>query len=610
MNKYKTLLNILTQIRKEAPSNYKRYYPLENDTEGINAANSKAYIHLFLKVKFGLLTFKEREEFVSDGTNDGGIDGYYIDEELKKVYFIQSKFRTNEANFEGKDIKIEEILKMDLDRITKGETTYEDGTKYSGKIQGLIRKIQEIDDYPKYKEEVVLLANLKKTILSKLKPITLFPTEIYDFERCYNELVFPVISGTFYNPSELKITINVSNYGGSNKIDYYVNTEIGESNIAILFVPTKEIGRILNKFKNSILKFNPRSFLELSSGSVNSNIKKSITDFKTNEFALFNNGITMLSDNTFYKDRIGKRNEAELIITNPQIINGGQTAFTLSRIYEDLLKNSDNLEDFENKEVLLKVITFNEEFTSGSEADKLNLIEQISKATNNQTQVTEADRRSNEKVQIELQENIYNEFGYFYERKKGEFGDGIRSKYIDRSQLIDREVFLRVCLTINGSTAQSRRGSQKQIFKKETFSEILKDPSLYKKYFYGYVVLQNMNRIQKQFDKDENNKFGVAQYANGLRYGKMAVINVVSDSFKKNYKSLEEFNNLAEVEALKILNQWAGFESYIKGKKANNKYFREVIDPETGITSLEVNFDNYYKGRTINTDLNSFFRNK
>ncbi len=451
MSKYQTLVNILDELRKEAPAEYKRYYPIESNIEELNKARARSYIHLFLKVKFGLLQFQERESFITDDKSDGGIDGYFIDQENKIIYFIQSKFRINEKNFENKNIELDELLNMDLDRITKGEQSYADGTKYNNKIQQLIDNIQNIDDYVKYEEKVILLANLKDKYKTKLKPITLFPTIIFDYQKSYEELLFPVVSGTFYNPKELKITINVTNYGGSNRIDYYVDTEVKECNISVLFVPTEEIGRILYKYKNSILKFNPRSFLELASGSVNQNIKESITDLKSNDFALFNNGITMLSDNTFYSDRVGKRNEAALIVTNPQIINGGQTAFTLSRIYEEHLKDGKNLDIFKTKEVLLKVITFDhdEENESIVDPEKLKLIESISRATNNQTAVTEADRRSNDKIQVDLQQNIFKEFGYFYERKKGEFGDGIRFKYIDRTKIVDRETFLRVVISIS-----------------------------------------------------------------------------------------------------------------------------------------------------------------
>ena len=116
-------------------------------------------------------------------------------------------------------------------------------------------------------------------------------------------------------------------------------------------------------------------------------------------------------------------NRAQLRITNPQIINGGQTGFALHQIYEEGVKKGDTEEYFKNKEVLVKIITFIDSQTSQEGSQKLQLIESVSKATNQQTNVTEADRRSNDKIQVEVQKRIYEEFGYFYERKRGEFWD-------------------------------------------------------------------------------------------------------------------------------------------------------------------------------------------
>lgn len=97
--KYKTLVNILDQIRKDAPQEFRRYHVLDTDIEKANQARARAFIHLFLKVRFGLLDFKEREYFITDKSNDGGIDAYYINKETKTVYVIQSKFRTSQDNF-------------------------------------------------------------------------------------------------------------------------------------------------------------------------------------------------------------------------------------------------------------------------------------------------------------------------------------------------------------------------------------------------------------------------------------------------------------------------------------------------------------------------------
>jgi len=193
-NKYNILLNVLDTLRKEAPQEYKKYHPLDSEQEKLNKARSRAYIHLFLKVKFGLLDFLERENYVTDESQDGGIDAYYIDNQNKVIYFIQSKFRITQKNFESKDIALEEILSMDIDRITDGEDSDENNIKYNNKILKFIREISSIDDIGKYTYKAIILANLKNKIKpSQIKKLTGgFAGEVYNFERCYNELLFPL----------------------------------------------------------------------------------------------------------------------------------------------------------------------------------------------------------------------------------------------------------------------------------------------------------------------------------------------------------------------------------------------------------------------------------
>lgn len=112
----------------------------------------------------------------------------------------------------------------------------------------------------------------------------------------------------------------------------------------------------MDRYKNSILKYNPRSYIELYGAKVNAAIRDTILSTRGNEFALLNNGITILSDETSINERIGPRNKAQLHLRNPQVINGGQTAYTLSMVYDECIANG-TLEHFDNKEGLVKVIT-------------------------------------------------------------------------------------------------------------------------------------------------------------------------------------------------------------------------------------------------------------
>ena len=112
--KYETLLNTLDKICEEAPDNFVSYKVDKNNTEALNQARAKAFIHLFLKVKCGMASFSERHNFITEGTQDGGVDAYYIDRENKKLLLIQSKFRATKDNFEKKKITANDLVSMEF----------------------------------------------------------------------------------------------------------------------------------------------------------------------------------------------------------------------------------------------------------------------------------------------------------------------------------------------------------------------------------------------------------------------------------------------------------------------------------------------------------------
>lgn len=102
------------------------------------------------------------------------------------------------------------------------------------------------------------------------------------------------------------INLDLSNENAGSKISYTVDTRYGECDITVLFVPTIEIAKTFHRYKNSMLRFNPRSYLELEGAKVNAAIRDTIVQSDKNEFALYNNGITMLSDETNLNERIGQ----------------------------------------------------------------------------------------------------------------------------------------------------------------------------------------------------------------------------------------------------------------------------------------------------------------
>ncbi|MBN2590828.1 MAG: AIPR family protein [Sedimentisphaerales bacterium] len=585
--KYEILIKILDQIRTEATTKYlKKYMPDQVNSELIDYARSRAYIHLFLKVSFGLLDFDEREHYITDGSYDGGIDGYYINSENKTIYLIQSKFRTNSKNFETKEIELEEILAMDINRVLDGELHDEAGNEYSGKIKQLQREISNIDDITRYSYKVIIIANLKKIQQAFLRRLTDgYAVEIFNYEKCYEKLVFPVITGTYFNASDLNINIDLSNKNAGSKISYSVKTKISECEITVLFVPTIEIARIMNKYKNSILKYNPRSYLELDGQSIHKAIKETILQKETNEFALYNNGITMLSEETNITEKMGQKNRAKLTVKNPQIINGGQTSFTLSRIYEENIARAEEI--FNEKEVLLKVITLKD---NDSDEQKLQFIDEISTATNKQTPVINADKFANDVLHQKLQHIIFDRYGLLYERKRGEYADGLYNKYIDHNLIIERNLFLRIYYSANGLI---NKGIQKKLFQKNDLtSKILTDGVGLDRTFVGLKVFNALLDKKHPNQKTDKKIYALVYIYNQLYF----------DDYQKN-----GFANF-ETNIKNVKQQWGDF---VKAKLITLPKKRKVkvnkITGESEIIEIERKNFNY---PNLEKDVREYFSQK
>jgi hypothetical protein len=568
MTKYEILLNILDQIRNESNGTVfaQRYLPSATETEQLNQARGRAFVHLYLKVRFGLLNFKEREHLVTDGGYDGGIDGYYIDQDEKLVYFLQSKFRTTERNFLEKQIGLEEVLVIDITRILDGHQNDERGNKYNGKILQLQREISSVGDIARYKYKVIILANLDIPPARVSRLVGNIPCEVIDYSKCFDLLVFPVISGTYFNASDLVIHLDLSNKNAGSKISYTVDTRYGECDITVLFVPTVEIARSFYRYKNSILKFNPRSYLELAGADVNEAISQTILQDGKNEFALYNNGITMLSDETNLNEKIGQRNKAQLNIKNPQIINGGQTAYTLSRIFEE-----QNFEErvFLGKEVLLKIITLSNE-SGASMDDKLKLIDAISTATNRQTTVLPADRYSHDRIHLDIQAALFERFGLLYERKRGEFEDGIHLGYISRSQVVERNLFFRVFHAANG---RINVAATKRIFASLSQTDLPMPSDLeLDRFYFGYLCLPFFGNKLIGNSKKKREIFAKI-YAMVIRYMP---------------ESIEGLTSIDPKNIGRLQNDWA---SFISAHAKDPLFLKKTPHPITGdwITYFEKN---------------------
>ena len=210
-------------------------------------------------------------------------------------------------------------------------------------------------------------------------------------------------------------------------------------------------------------------------------------------------------------------------------------------------------------------------------------------------------------------ENIYNNYGYFYHRKTGEFTEGIEKGYISKDQIISRNTIIRIIYAMNGRVNAARRNSEDALYNMndyEKFFNIDIGPEGYDRIYFLYIAFKYLEKKEKK----ENSR---SDYGEGLRYGKYAIINIISKFLTDEYfDRTEDSLNLIVDE---ILDQWKEFERMQSNKKSNIDYFyekEEILKQENKngkekmenlvITTRVEDFDNYYKGSTINNDLNDY----
>ena len=159
-HQFDTLIRALDTLRMEAPASYKSYLPDVKDEVGLTQARATAFIHLLLKVRFGITDFLERHKLITDGSQDGGIDAYFIDTESKKLFFIQSKLRTSSTAFDTKTMDANDLIRMEITRIVKGEELDSRGVAFNSKILAFQKSITQIRDIAKYDFVVIFLGNV------------------------------------------------------------------------------------------------------------------------------------------------------------------------------------------------------------------------------------------------------------------------------------------------------------------------------------------------------------------------------------------------------------------------------------------------------------------
>jgi hypothetical protein len=179
------------------------------------------------------------------------------------------------------------------------------------------------------------------------------------------------------------------------RLEYQESATSGNSHVAL--VKLKDYYNLIvdenDRLRRHLFEWNVRDYQ--GNVEVNKGIRSSLTSADSPEFWWMNNGVTILCSEA---TSAGKAYS----LSNIQIVNGLQTSH---EIYETL-KNQKTPET-ENKMLLVRIIVTADPATR----------DQVIRATNRQTAVTDASLRATDDVQRQI-ENYFLTKGWYYDRRK------------------------------------------------------------------------------------------------------------------------------------------------------------------------------------------------
>lgn len=347
---------------------------------------------------------------ITDGQFDEGIDAVFIESTLdrKVIHFFQMKFheqfKSTERNFPSEATnKILSFLDSLLRKSGELESTCND------LLYSKVKEIWDLLEQEPYDIHIHLCTNAQK-LEGKHKDSFVSALRSRSDHVVLNEHDLEALSSIELGSKRRERTLSIKLFEENNfersdgSMKGLIGTIKGQELIA--FLTDNNSGKI----DESLFEENIRLYLG-EKNEINSKIYSSAISQNATEFWYLNNGITIVCDSYRY---ITSQANAPVTIKNPQIVNGGQTSFSLFEAY-----NKD-FRKLEKVKVLVKII----------ETDDMKFRSRIAEATNSQTMIRSRDLRSNDSVQLRL-EDALKDFGYYYERKSNQHFDKSHALRID-----------------------------------------------------------------------------------------------------------------------------------------------------------------------------------
>jgi hypothetical protein len=397
--------------------------------------------------------------------------------------------------------------------------------------------------------------------------------ELYDdIEIPKNEITLKVVPGEYF----------------IKKVNYHDTTETPVETIVTSII-ANSLKPIIEEKKELILALNVRYYK--GENDINSKIKTEYSKGKKSNFWILNNGINAICEDFEIQDN-------SLKIKNFQIVNGGQTTKTLTRIVNDLP---------DDVQILMRLTKIKDK----AQTSKISM--DIAVASNSQNAISARDLHSGDRIQNKIFTNL-DAVGIFYDKKDGEWATLSKKKY--RNPFGNSPMHLKIYNTDLGvaylsfylqvpiSTVGRHKLVFSEIYYDQIFSMATNEEDQFYKLILAYRIAERVNRIKN----DKINGYEILQnnYINDV------LIALAGIYFSKD--------NLAKVATIEDLTNKL---KDIKGQphiNSNEKYtlnvnpdFDEFLLKEIGIVQniLDVKKEaklEYTKSEWIPNDTNNWLK--
>lgn len=387
-----------------------------------------------------------------------------------------------------------------------------------------------------------------------------FQNKYYDYnelEQIYDDVKIP--------ENEIILKIIPNEYFIKNFV-YHDNVETQIQTI-VANIKANSLKPIIEQYKELVLALNVRYYK--GENEINSKIKKEYSKGDKSNFWILNNGINAICEDFQINNDILK-------IKNFQIVNGGQTTKTLTRIVNEL---SDNVQ------ILLRLTKITDQ------TQITNISMDIAVASNSQNAISSRDLHSGDRIQNSIYERL-KKVGIFFDKKDGEWATETKRNY--KNPFGNSPMYLKISNTDLGKAylsfflqvPVSTKGRDKLVFSDiyydQIFSMTNNEDEQFFKLIFAFRISEKINQIISEkisgYEILQNNYINDVLVAlSGLYFFKMNIPNVSTP--EKLSEELLKLNckNYIKANDYYLLNLDVSFDDFIYNEISNTQNILEVM---------------------------------